>query len=338
MRKYNVAVVGATGVVGTEIIKVLEENNFPVEKLVPLASQRSAGTKVEFKGGKVVVQELTPDSFEGIDIALFSAGASVSEKYAPYAAEAGAKVIDNTSFFRMHEDIALVVPEVNAHALETYESNIIANPNCSTAQLVVALKPIHDAAKIKRVVISTYQAVSGAGKSAIDELAGQTADLLNGKQVNPVKFTKQIAFNLIPHIDVFMEDGYTKEEWKMIKETNKIMEDEGIKVTATTVRVPVFVGHSESINIETEKKLTREDVKKILENAPGVNVMDDPVNNIYPTPLDCAGINPTLVGRIREDNSVENGINLWVVADNLRKGAALNAVQIAEELVKRNLV
>lgn len=338
MKKYNVAVVGATGVVGTEIIKVLEENKFPVEKLVPLASARSAGSKVEFNGEKVTVQELTVDSFEQIDIALFSAGASISEKFAFYASEAGAKVIDNTSFFRMHEDKALVVPEVNAHALEKYESNIIANPNCSTAQLVVALKPIHDVAKIKRVVISTYQAVAGAGKEAIDELAAQTADLLNGKEAKAKKFTKQIAFNLIPHIDVFMEDGYTKEEWKMIKETNKIMEDDSIKVTATTVRVPVFIGHAESVNIETEKKLTKEEVKELLSKAPGVEVMDDPANNVYPTPLDCAGINPTLVGRIREDNTVDNGLNIWIVADNLRKGAALNAVQIAEELVKRNLV
>lgn len=335
---YNVAVVGASGVVGSEIIKVLEELDFPVATFKPLASARSAGKKVEFKGEKVMIQELTEDSFDDVDIALFSAGASISEKFAPIAAAKGVKVIDNTSYFRMHKDKPLVVPECNAHALEKYDSNIIANPNCSTAQLVVALKPIHDAAKIKRLVISTYQAVSGAGKEAIDELAGQTAALLNGKGAEPKKFTKQIAFNLIPHIDVFMDDGYTKEEVKMIQETGKILEDDSIKVTATTVRVPVFSSHSESVNIETEKKLTVQQVKDLLKDAPGVEVMDDPANNVYPTPIDAAGKNPTYVGRIREDHTIDNGLNIWIVADNLRKGAALNAVQIAQELVERNLV
>jgi aspartate-semialdehyde dehydrogenase len=339
MKKYNVAVVGASGVVGTEIMKVLEEENFPVAMLKPLASARSAGTQVEFCGNKITIEELTEESFNDVEIALFSAGGSISEKYAPIAAAKGVKVIDNTSFFRMHEDKALVVPECNAHALETYESNIIANPNCSTAQLVVALKPIHDAATIKRIVISTYQAVSGAGKEAIDELAKQTADLLNGKMdVVPEKFTKQIAFNLIPHIDVFFDDGYTKEEMKMIDETKKILEDDSIEVTATTVRVPVFVGHSESVNIETEKKLTAAQVKELMQTAPGIELMDDPQKNVYPTPLDSAGKNPTYVGRIREDNSHPSAINMWIVADNLRKGAALNAVQIAQALVERNLV
>lgn len=338
MKEYNVAVVGATGVVGTEIIKVLEQRDFPIAKLVPLASSRSAGKKVEFKGEKVTVLELKEDSFDEVDVALFSAGGSISEKFAPIAAAKGVKVIDNTSFFRMHDDKALVVPECNAHAIEKYESNIIANPNCSTAQLVVALKPIHDKAKIKRVVISTYQAVSGAGIDAIDELSKQTADLLNGKGAEPKNFTKQIAFNLIPHIDVFEPNGYTKEEMKMINETKKILEDDSIEVTTTTVRVPVFVGHSESVNIETEKKLSVEEVKSLMEQAPGVELMDDVANNVYPTPVQAAGQDPTYVGRIREDFSTKNAINMWIVADNLRKGAALNAVQIAEALVERNII
>ena len=338
MKKYNVAIVGATGVVGTEMIKVLEERKFPVAQLFPLASARSAGTKIEYNGEKIMVKELTESSFDNIEIALFSAGASVSAMFAPIAAAKGVKVIDNTSHFRMEKDIPLVVPEVNAHALKTYNSNIIANPNCSTAQLVVVLKPIHDKAKIKRVVISTYQAVAGAGKAGIDELAAQTAALLNGKSVTPKKFTKQIAFNLIPHIDVFFEDGYTKEEKKMILETQKIMEDETIAVTATTVRVPVFVGHSESVNIETITKITAQEVRDLLSKAPGVEVVDDPQNNKYPTPIEVAGKDPAYVGRIREDCSCENGIDLWVVSDNLRKGAALNAVQIAEELIKQKII
>lgn len=338
MKKYNVALVGVTGVVGTEMLKVLEEHHFPVANLIPLASARSAGATVEFNGQPYKVQELTENSFENVDIALFSAGGSVSAKFAPIAAAKGVKVIDNTSHFRMDKEIPLVVPEVNAHALKTYTSNIIANPNCSTAQMVVALKPLHDAVGIKRVVVSTYQSVAGAGKAGLDELAGQAADVLNGKPVTIKKFSRQIAFNLIPQIDVFLDNGYTKEEMKMIEETKKIMEDDAIAVTATTVRVPIYVGHSESVNVELKKKLTADQVRDLLARAPGLEVMDDPQHLLYPTPVDCVGKDPVLVGRIREDLSVENGIEMWVVADNLRKGAALNAVQIAESLVAQGLV
>lgn len=333
MKKYNVAVVGATGVVGTEIIKILEERKFPIKTLYPLASERSEGAVVAFNEQAVRVKNLATFDFNGIDFALFSAGGSISAEFAPKAANQGAIVIDNTSHFRMEPDVPLVVPEVNPDALKGHK-NIIANPNCSTAQMVLVLKPIHDAVKIKRVVVSTYQSVSGAGKEAVDELEDQTRKNLNGKTVPAKKFSTSIAFNVIPQIDVFLEDGYTKEEEKMIEETKKILGDESIRLTATAVRVPVFVGHSESINIETEQKISPDDVRALLSKMPGVKVLDDPKNQKYPTPRDTSGDNDVYVGRIREDRSCENGIELWCVSDNLRKGAALNAVQIAEELTK----
>jgi len=333
MKHYTVAVVGATGVVGREIIATLEQRKFPVGTLIPLASQRSLGQNVEFNGQSIPVQVLTADSFEGVEYALFSAGGSISEKFVPEAIKRGAVCIDNTSHFRMHTDVPLVVPEVNGHALKNHKG-IIANPNCSTAQMVMALKPIHDAATIKRIVVSTYQSVSGAGKEAMAELEQQSRVNLAGSTAAPEVFKKSISFNLIPQIDSFTESGYTKEELKMINETKKILEDDSIAVTATCVRVPVFIGHSESINIQTAKKITAAQVRDILSKFPNVEVMDDPANGIYPTPKEIAGTDPTYIGRIREDLSIENGIELWCVADNLRKGAALNAVQIAEYLIK----
>ena len=331
-KKVVVAVVGATGVVGREMIATLEAREFPIEKLVLLASERSLGEKIQFRGQFIPVEVLVPDSFIGIDFALFSAGGSISEKFAPEAVKRGAIVIDNTSFFRMHPDVPLVVPEVNAHALKTHRG-IIANPNCSTAQMVLALKPIYDAVGIERVVVSTYQSVSGAGKDAIVELETQSRIGVSGGQVVPKIFSKPIAFNVIPQIDSFLDNGYTKEEMKMINETKKILGDDTIAVTATTVRVPVFIGHSESINIQTKKKITANETRELLRAMPGVEVMDDPKNGVYPTPRDAAGKDATFVGRIREDLSIPNGIELWCVADNLRKGAALNAVQIAEALI-----
>ncbi|HEY5998183.1 MAG TPA: aspartate-semialdehyde dehydrogenase [bacterium] len=332
---YAVAVVGATGAVGQEMLRVLAEREFPVRELRALASERSAGRKVEFKGREYVVQELNDDSFAGVQVALFSAGGKVSERFCPVAARAGAICIDNTNAFRMDPAVPLVVPEVNPHAIARHKG-IIANPNCSTIQMVVVLKPLHDAARIRRVVVSTYQATSGAGKKAMDELFHQTADLLNAREVTPKVFPYRIAFNVIPQIDVFLENGYTKEEMKMVNETKKIMEDESIRVTATTVRVPVFYGHSEAVNIETERKLTPAEARALLEKAPGVKVVDDPVNRRYPMPIEAAGQDLTFVGRIREDISVEHGLNLWISADNIRKGAATNAVQIAEILVREN--
>jgi aspartate-semialdehyde dehydrogenase len=335
MKTYHVAVVGATGAVGNEMIKTLEERNFPVGKLKLLASERSIGKDLEFKGNSIPVEVLTEDSFEGVQIGLFSAGGSVSEKYAPIAAKAGCIVIDNTSAFRMVPDIPLVVPEVNPEAIAQYKTKgIIANPNCSTIQMVVALKPIHDAVRIKRIVVSTYQAVSGTGKKAIEELSLQTRALMSGKEAVVKVYPHRIAFNCLPQIDVFIENGYTKEEMKMINETKKIFNDDSIGVTATTVRVPVFFGHSESVNIETEKKITPQEVRDLLTHAPGVRVVDNPSKKEYPLAIDAAGGDDTLVGRIREDESIPNGINMWVVADNIRKGAALNAVQIAEILIK----
>ncbi|GAB6063269.1 aspartate-semialdehyde dehydrogenase [Deferrisoma palaeochoriense] len=334
-RTYNVAVVGATGAVGTEMIRVLEEREFPVAELRPLASARSAGTEVRFRGEAVRVAELTEGSFEGIDIALFSAGGSVSARFAPAAAAAGAVVVDNTSHFRMDPDVPLVVPEVNPHAIAGYpKRGIIANPNCSTIQMVVALKPLHDRARIRRIVVSTYQAVSGTGKRAIEELERQSRELLNFREPTRDVYPHQIAFNCLPHIDVFLENGYTKEEMKMVNETKKIFEDDTVRVTATTVRVPVFYGHSEAVNVEFEQKITADEARALLEAAPGVVVVDDPKANRYPMPIDAAGKDPVYVGRIREDESIENGLNLWVVADNIRKGAALNAVQIAEILIR----
>ena len=333
--KYNIAIVGATGVVGEQMREVLQERKFPVGEMRLLASERSAGQFLDFDGHQHRVGVLNENSFEDTDIALFSAGGTVSATYAPLAVSDGAVVVDNTSCFRMAPDIPLVVPEVNASAISDYKKRrIIAHPNCSTIQMVVALKPIHDAARIKRVVVSTYQSVSGAGRQAMEELSQQIAALYNSKDVEKKKFPHQIAFNCIPHIDVFMEDGYTKEEWKMIHETRKILGEPSLAVTATTVRVPVFFSHSESVNVETEKKLTAAEVKSLLRQAPGIIVADEPENNLYPLALDAAGKDATYVGRIREDHSVQNGINLWVVADNLRKGAALNAVQIAEILIR----
>jgi aspartate-semialdehyde dehydrogenase len=331
--KYVVAVAGATGAVGREMVEVLEERNFPVSELVPLASERSEGERVEFNGKNWTVKRLTKDSFKGVDIALFSAGAPRSLEFVPAAVESGAVVIDNSSAFRMDSRIPLVVPEVNAHAISRH-NGIIANPNCSTIGMVVALKPIHDAARIKRVVVTTFQSVSGTGKKAMDELAQQTVALLNFRDVETKVYPHQIAFNCLPHIDSFLDNGYTREEMKMVNETKKIMEDDSIRVTATTVRVPVFRCHSESLNIETEKKISANEVRALLAAAPGVLVYDEPKKNIYPMAIDVVGKDETYVGRIREDESIPNGINMWIVSDNLRKGAALNAVQIAEILIK----
>jgi aspartate-semialdehyde dehydrogenase len=334
---WNVAIVGATGAVGSQMIECLEERDFPVGEITYLASERSAGKLLEFKGKPVVVEELTHGSFAGVDIALFSAGGDRSREFCPAAAAAGAVCIDNSSAWRMDPDVPLVVPEVNPLAIGGYaKKGIIANPNCSTIQMVVALKPLHDAATIKRIVVSTYQAVSGTGSKAIDELRKQVGELLNGRPVNCTVYPHQIAFNCLPHIDAFEENGYTKEEMKMVNETRKIMEAD-IRVTATTVRVPVFYGHAESVNIETVQKLTAAAAKKLLSKAPGVKLVDDPAKGVYPMPYKAAGQDLVHVGRIREDESCENGLNLWVVADNIRKGAATNAVQIAEILVKKYL-
>ena len=331
---YRVAVVGATGAVGTEMIQVLEERKFPVESLHPLASARSAGGTVSFHNADVTVKELGRDSFDGIDVALFSAGSDVSREYAPIAAKAGAVVIDNSAAWRMDKGVPLVVPEVNAHDLAGHQG-IIANPNCSTIQMVVALKPLHDLARIKRVVVATYQSTSGAGKDAMDELFNQTRGIYAGEPADKTKkkFTKQIAFNVIPHIDVFMDDGSTKEEWKMVEETKKIM-DPGIAVTATCVRVPVFIGHAEAINLEFERPISEDQARAALKAAPGVVVVDHRANEGYVTPVECAGEDAVYVSRIRRDPTVPHGLSLWVVSDNLRKGAALNAVQIAEVLAK----
>jgi len=332
-KKFNVAVAGATGAVGNQMISCLEERNFPIRTVKFLASKRSVGRKLRFKGDPIEVQELTENAFKGVDIALFSAGGGTSQKFAPCAARDGCVVVDNSSAWRMDPDVPLVVPEVNPGAVAQYtRKGIIANPNCSTIQMVVALYPIHKQYKIKRIVVSTYQAVSGTGKKAIDELFDQTRAMINFLDFKKAVYPHRIAFNCLPHIDVFLENGYTKEEMKMVNETRKIMADDSIGVTATTVRVPVFFGHSESVNVETENPLTVAAVTKLLAAAPGVKVMDDPQGKLYPMPIDAAGQDLTLVGRIRKDESLPNGINLWVVADNIRKGAATNAVQIAEIL------
>ena len=332
---YKVAVVGATGNVGRVMLSILAERDFPVSEVVALASNNSAGREVSFGESKtLIVQDLAKYDFKGTQFGLFSPGASVSKIYAPKAAEAGCVVIDNTSHFRMMEDIPLVVPEVNPEALKNFrKKNIIANPNCSTIQMVVALKPLHDAAKIKRVVVSTYQSVSGAGKEGMDELYDQTKKTFVYDKQEPKKFTKQIAYNVIPHIDVFMDDGATKEEWKMVHETKKIL-DPKIEVSATCVRVPVFVGHSESINIEFENAITPEEAREILDNAPGCVVVDRAENGGYTSPIEAVGEDAVYISRIRKDPTVKNGLNLWVVSDNVRKGAALNSIQIAEELVR----
>jgi len=333
---YNVAIAGATGVVGKEFIKILEERAFPVGVLTLLASERSEGARLEFKGKEMTVKNLDKETFEGIDIGLFSPGAGVSAVYAPKAAKAGCIVVDNTSQFRMDPDVPLVVPEVNPADIALYKKkNIIANPNCSTIQMVVALKPLHDRFRIKRVVVSTYQSVSGAGKEAMDELSEQVRSLFNMKKPGKGRvFPHTIAFNCLPQIDSFLDDGYTKEEMKMVNETKKIMGDSSIKVSATTVRVPVFIGHSESVNIETERPVTPEEARELLKKAPGIKVVDDPKKGAYPMPLDAVEKDEVFVGRIRRDDTVPNGLNIWIVADNLRKGAALNAVQIAEILIR----
>lgn len=338
MRKLKVAVVGATGNVGREVLSILDERNFPATEVVALASKRSTGKEVAFGDNKTLkVQALEDYDFTGTDIAIFSPGGAISKVFAPKAAEAGCVVIDNTSHFRMDKDVPLIIPEVNPEAISGYtKRNIIANPNCSTIQMLVALKPLYDEVGIKRIVVSTYQSVSGGGKQAMDELYQHTKSKFVYQQNDPVIFTKPIAFNVIPHIDVFMEDGSTKEEWKMVVETNKIL-DPDIQVNATCVRVPVFVGHAESINIECEHPISAEEAQEILREAPGVVVLDRREDGGYVTPLEAVREDAVYVSRIRKDPTVENGLNLWVVADNLRKGAALNAVQIAEELVANHL-
>jgi len=335
-KHFDVAVVGATGAVGETMLGILAERLFPVGKVYALASERSVGSLVQFGEQRLKVQDLASFDFSQVQIGLFSAGASISEKYAPRAAAAGCVVIDNTSQFRYDVDIPLVVPEVNPHAIAEYRNRgIIANPNCSTIQMLVALKPIQDAVGIERINVATYQAVSGTGKEAIEELASQTAALLNGKPVESRVYPKQIAFNALPHIDTFQPNGYTKEEMKMVWETQKIMEDETIRVNPTAVRIPVFYGHSEAVHIETREKLTVEQARELLSRAPGVSIMDTPEPGGYPTPVtEGANHDAVFVGRIREDISHPRGLNLWVVSDNVRKGAALNSVQIAEILIR----
>jgi aspartate-semialdehyde dehydrogenase len=334
----NVAVVGVTGAVGTEMLNVLERRTFPVDTLRPLASSRSAGKDVVFRGEKVAIQELREDSFKGIDIALFSAGGNISKKFVPHAVQSNCVVVDNTSAFRMDEDVPLVVPEVNSYKIADHKG-VIANPNCSTIQLVLVLKPLHDAVKIKRVVVSTYQAVSGAGLVAIEELTKESESLLNNRE-NYARnvFPHQIAFNILPQIpqsNAFMQNGYTEEEMKMINETKKILDDPLFRITTTTVRVPVFRCHSESVNIETQSKVSVVEARDLLSKAEGLIVLDDPNKQLYPLASTAVGKDETFVGRIREDESLENGLNLWIVSDNLLKGAALNAVQIAEKLLDK---
>jgi len=335
---YKVAVVGATGNVGREILQTMFERDFPADEVVALASSRSVGKEVSYGEDKVLkVQDLATFDFRGTDIVLSSPGAKVSAEFSPKAAKAGAVVIDNTSHFRMDPEVPLVVPEVNPGAIAGYtKKGIIANPNCSTIQMVAALKPLHDLATIRRVVVATYQSVSGGGKDAMDELFNQTRAIYVNDPVEKHKFTKQIAFNVIPHIDVFMDDGSTKEEWKMVVETKKIL-DPKIKVSATCVRVPVFIGHAEAVNLEFEKPISADEAREALKRAPGISVIDHRVDEGYVTPQECAGEDPVFVSRIREDTTVENGLNIWVVADNLRKGAALNTIQIAETLIERYL-
>ncbi len=330
---YTVAVVGATGAVGGQMIEVLEERKFPVATLVPLASARSAGGTVSFRGQEVTIQELKHSSFDGVDIALFSAGSEISKEFAPVAAKIGTVVIDNSSAWRMAAEVPLVVPEVNAQDIG-WHRGIIANPNCSTIQMVVALQPLHEQFRIRRIVVTTFQSVSGTGKEAMDELMEESRALLSFQEAKPKVYPYRIAFNCLPHIDEFLPTGYTKEEMKMVHETKKIMGDDTMAITATTVRVPVYIGHSESLNIETERKATANEARAVLSTAPGVIVYDDPARALYPMPLEVVGTDDVYVGRIREDDSVGNGLNLWVVADNLRKGAALNAVQIAELLLR----
>lgn len=336
-QSFNVAVVGATGAVGNMMIRVLEERAFPVRDLKLLASARSVGKKLSFRGREIAVEELREDSFGDLQLALFSAGAGVSRTFAPIAARAGCVVVDNSSAFRMDPAVPLVVPEVNPDAV-SIDPGIIANPNCSTIQMVVALKPIYDAVGIRRIVVTTFQAVSGTGKRAIEELRGQVQALASGNSASWEVYPHQIAFNCLPHIGAFLEDGFTEEEMKMVNETRKIFGDQDIGVCATTVRVPVYFGHSESVNIETRQSISVERVRELLASAAGIKVVDVPADKVYPMPVDAAGKDETLVGRIRRDPSVQNGLAMWVVSDNIRKGAATNAVQIAELLIDRNLI
>jgi aspartate-semialdehyde dehydrogenase len=337
MKSYNVAILGATGAVGQTMIKVLEERNFPINEIKFLASERSAGKEVEYMGIKYKVEAVSENSFKDVDIALFSAGGERSKKWAPIAASMGAVVIDNSSAFRMDPEVPLVVPEVNPEDVK-WHKGIIANPNCSTIQMVVALYPIHKVKRIKRIIVATYQAVSGAGSTAIQDLENETKAILEGKYYYPQALPHHIAFNVIPRIDNFEPNGYTKEEMKMINETRKIMHEPDIKVSPTCVRVPVYVGHSEAVTIETDLPITAEEAKEILKNSPGVIVEDDPINNVYPVPIEVAGKDDVFVGRIRKDAGFENGLSMWIVGDNLRKGAATNAVQIAELLIKYQLI
>lgn len=337
MKKYNIVILGATGAVGIEFRKILLQRNFPINN-VSFLGKTTVGKTIDFGDKKVTVEAVTDDAFKGFDIALFSAGASISREVARKAADSGCIVIDNSSAWRMEKDVPLVVPEVNPDDVD-WHNGIIANPNCSTIQMVVALKPIHDVAKIKRIVVSTYQAVSGTGLKAIEELEIQTKDIMNGVSISQRKvYPHQIAFNVLPHIDVFLDNGYTKEEMKMVNETKKIMGDSSIQVTATTVRVPVFYGHSESVNIETQKKITPMEVRELLQTTKGITVVDNPSKNEYPLAIYAAGKDDVFVGRIREDESIPNGINMWVVSDNIRKGAALNAIQIAELLIAKKII
>ncbi|HEY9677637.1 MAG TPA: aspartate-semialdehyde dehydrogenase [Drouetiella sp.] len=336
-RPVNVAIVGATGRVGQELLRVLEERNFPIGELKLLASARSKDMKITFKGKEYPVQEMAPDAFKGVDIVLASAGSDIIATLAPIAVEHGAVVIDNSNAFRMDPSVPLVVPEVNGHALKNHKG-IIANPNCSTAQLVPVLKQLHDVGGLKRVIVSTYQSVSGAGKEAMDELENQTRALMNDQDYAPQVFQKQIAFNLIPHIDVFLDNGYSKEEMKVVQETRKILELPNLPVTCTAVRVPVSISHSEAVTVDLEKAVSPAQAREALANSPIIEVWDEPEKGIYPTPLDAAGKDPVFVGRIRRDTSSDNGLNMWVVADNLRIGAALNAVRIAEYVVEHKLL
>ncbi len=337
MMEYRVAIAGATGLVGQEFIKVLEQRNFPMSSIHLLASDRSAGKKLFVNHQEVEVKETVPESFKGIDIALFSAGAETSRHFSPIAAQSGAVVIDNSSAFRMHSEVPLVVPEVNPEDIK-WHNGIIANPNCSTIQMVVALYPLHKVNPIKRIVVDTYQAVSGTGSAAIEELTTQAKQVLNGQSTIPHVYPHQIAFNVLPEIDVFLDNGYTKEEWKLVEETRKIMHASDIAISATCVRVPVFTGHSEAIHIEFSRVMSPDEARHILAQAPGVKLLDDPIISLYPQPWSAASSDEVFVGRIRRDASHPNGLTMWVVTDNLRKGAALNAVQIAEEIVKRDWI
>ncbi len=337
MKGYRVAIVGATGLVGQEFIKVLEQRNFPMTSVQLLASDRSAGKKLFVNHQEIEVKETTPESFKGIDIALFSAGAETSRYFSPIAAQSGTVVIDNSAAFRMDTGVPLVVPEVNPEDIKQHKG-IIANPNCSTVQMVVALNPLHKVNPIKRIVVDTYQSVSGTGSAAVDELTAQAKQVLGGQTTIPHVYPHQIAFNLLPEIDVFLDNGYTKEEWKMVEETRKIMHANNIAISATCVRVPILVGHSEAIHVEFSQPMASEEARRILAQAPGIKLLDDPTISLYPQPWSTAGTDEVFVGRIRNDVSHPNGLVMWVVADNLRKGAALNAVQIAEELIKREWI